>query len=86
MHFALALTLPPHACRYELLAIRHCVFVLGAAGSAKTRVWKTLQAAQTHANLGGGPSVSAALNPKAVSSDELYGYVHPSTKVWSRTP
>ena len=65
---------------FELLAIRHCVFVLGAAGSGKSKVWKTLQSAQTHLNIGGDKSVHAALNPKAVSSDDLYGFVHPSTK------
>jgi dynein heavy chain len=65
---------------YELLAIRHCVFVLGASGSAKSEVWKTLQSAQTYLNIGGGPCAVAALNPKSVTSDDLYGWVHPSTK------
>ena len=35
---------------YELLNIRHCVFVLGAAGSAKSRCGSTLVSAQTHLN------------------------------------
>jgi len=64
----------------ELLGIRHCVFALGAAGSAKSSVWKTLQSAQTHLNIGDGPSQVMTLNPKAVTSDDLYGYVHPVTK------
>ena len=64
----------------ELLGIRHCVFALGAAGSAKSMVWKTLQAAQTHMGVGGGPSMVSTLNPKAVTSDDLYGWVHPVTK------
>jgi dynein heavy chain len=43
-------------------------------------VWKTLQAAQTYLNIGDGPSQVATLNPKAVTSDDLYGFVHPVTK------
>ena len=64
----------------ELLGIRHCVFALGCAGSGKTCVWKTLQAAQTHLKQGDGPTLVNALNPKAVTSDDLYGFVHPVTK------
>ena len=55
----------------EALSVRHCVFVLGAAGSAKSQLWRTLQSAQSHLRLGGEKSVSASLNPKAVSSDDL---------------
>ena len=65
---------------FDVLGIRHCVFILGAAGSGKSQVWRTLQAAQTHLGIGGGKSMVAPLNPKAVTSNELYGYVHPSTK------
>ncbi len=67
----------------DLLGIRHCVFILGAAGSGKTQVWQTLQAAQTKLSEAGGKSVSAALNPKSVTSDDLYGCVHPTTKEYS---
>ena len=64
----------------DLLGIRHCVFVLGPAGSAKSAVWQTLQSAWTHLNLGGGPVQVMPLNPKAVSCDELYGCVNLATK------
>ena len=64
----------------ELLSVRHSVFILGAAGSAKTNVWKTLANAQTALNVGGGRTLFASLNPKAVTSNELYGYVHPVRK------
>ena len=64
----------------ELLSVRHCVFILGAAGSAKTQVWKTLANAQTLLGVGGGRTLCGTLNPKAVTSNELYGYVHPVTK------
>jgi dynein heavy chain len=64
----------------ELFSVRHCVFVLGAAGSSKSCVWQTLARAQTSISLGGGKTHFSTLNPKAVSSNELYGYIHPTTK------
>ena len=64
----------------EAMSVRHCVFVLGTAGAAKTELWKTLGAAQTYLQMGGGKTQYDALNPKAVTSNELYGYVHPVTK------
>ena len=60
--------------------MRHCVFVLGTAGAAKSELWKTLAAAQSFLGEGGGRTMYNALNPKAVTSNELYGYVHPVTK------
>jgi len=65
---------------FEALSVRHCVFVLGTAGAAKSELWKTLAAAQSYMGMGGGNSLYNALNPKAVTSNELYGYVHPVTK------
>ena len=65
---------------YEIFSVRHCVFVLGAAGSAKSQVWQTLARAQSSISLEGGKTAVCALNPKAVTSNELYGYVHPVTK------
>ena len=64
----------------EAMSVRHCVFVLGTAGAAKTELWKTLAAAQTYLHIGGGKTQFDSLNPKAVTSNELYGYVHPVTK------
>jgi len=64
----------------EMLGVRHCCFVLGAAGAGKSVLWETLAHAQTHLQLGGGATIYQALNPKAVTTNELYGYVHPVTK------
>ena len=64
----------------EMMGVRHCVFVLGCAGSAKSELWKTLVDAQTELKEGGGRTLVACLNPKAVTSDDLYGYMHPVTK------
>ena len=43
-------------------------------------MWKTLAAVQTQLGQGGGKTVAMTLNPKAVSSDELYGCINPTTK------
>ena len=58
----------------ELLDVRHSVMLLGPAGCAKTTIWKTLQAAH---NLDKPKKICVAetVNPKAVTGDELYGYM-----------
>eukprot|EP01038_Epipyxis_sp_PR26KG_P005405 gene5405-7492_t len=64
----------------ELLDVRHSVMLLGPAGCGKTTVWKTLAAAHSH-----GKSKPVTLyetvNPKSVTTDELYGYMT-LTKDW----
>ena len=58
----------------ELLNVRHSVMILGPAGCAKTTIWKTLQSVH---NLDKAKPVCVAetVNPKAVTGDELYGYM-----------
>jgi dynein heavy chain len=60
----------------ELLDVRHSVMLVGPAGCGKTTVWKTLAAAH---NLGKpknkAPVVYDVVDPKAVTSNELYGYM-----------
>eukprot|EP00760_Papus_ankaliazontas_P013352 PhM_4_TR15700/c3_g1_i1/m.85000/K10408/DNAH; dynein heavy chain, axonemal len=63
----------------ELLHVRHSVFVLGPAGCGKTQCWKTL--AKAYHSLGDKCQYSV-LDPKAITSNELYGYYHPMTKEW----
>ncbi|PHJ15739.1 dynein heavy chain family protein, partial [Cystoisospora suis] len=63
----------------ELLKIRHCVFVMGAPGSGKSSVWKTLAKAQDQV---GNRTTWVDINPKAVTANELYGYVKMSTREW----
>ena len=65
---------------YEALSVRHSVFVLGTAGAAKSELWKTLAAAQTYLKVGGGKTQFDSLTSKSVTSNALYGYVHPVTK------
>jgi dynein heavy chain len=58
----------------ELLDVRHSVMLLGCAGCGKTEIWKGLAACQ---NLGQAKQVckTEVVNPKSVTSDELYGYM-----------
>ena len=58
----------------ELLKVRHSVMLLGPAGCGKTTIWKTLRDAQ---NLDKAQKVcvSETVNPKAVTGNELYGYM-----------
>lgn len=67
----------------ELLHVRHSVFILGAAGAGKTECWRCLQGALTklHKAEWKAKAVSSCLNPKAITSNELYGYFTPN-KEW----
>lgn len=72
----------------DLMAIRHSVFVVGPASSGKSEIWKTLCDALNDYPLPyQDPSwttprfhetVYDVINPKAVTNDELYGYLDKS--------
>ena len=64
---------------YELLQVRHCVFVMGPPGAGKSSTWKTLADANTRS---GNKTLVTDLNPKVVKTDELYGVVHMQTREW----
>ena len=63
----------------EMLAIRHCVFVMGPPGAGKSACWKTLAQARKLRN---NPTKVVDLNPKAVKTEELYGYISMATREW----
>ncbi|KAL5106320.1 hypothetical protein TcWFU_007241 [Taenia crassiceps] len=63
----------------ELLAVRHSVFILGNAGTGKSMIWRALF--RTNQNLKKKP-VAVDLDPKAVTNDELFGVINPSTREW----
>ncbi|KAG5856708.1 hypothetical protein ANANG_G00010770 [Anguilla anguilla] len=63
----------------ELLAVRHSVFVVGSAGTGKSQILRTLN--KTYCKLKRKP-VWSDLNPKAVSTDELFGFIHSVTREW----
>lgn len=54
----------------EILEVRHCVFIIGPTGSGKSAVWKTLAAANKDRGM---ETEFDCLDPKAVTSDELFG-------------
>lgn len=63
----------------ELLDVRHSVFVIGAPGTGKSQVIKALN--KTYANQKKKPLL-IDMNPKAVTADELFGYINPATREW----
>ncbi|XP_063046887.1 dynein axonemal heavy chain 11 [Engraulis encrasicolus] len=63
----------------ELLAVRHSVFVVGGPGTGKSQILKTLH--RTYSNLK-MKAVWNDMNPKAVTTDELFGFLHPHTREW----
>ncbi|NXT54658.1 DYH17 protein, partial [Pluvianellus socialis] len=64
----------------ELLQVRHSVFVVGNAGCGKSQVvLRSLN--KTYKSMKRKP-VTVDLDPKAVTCDELFGVIHPSTREW----
>eukprot|EP00397_Hematodinium_sp_SG-2012_P000164 GEMP01000164.1.p1 GENE.GEMP01000164.1~~GEMP01000164.1.p1 ORF type:complete len:2602 (+),score=544.41 GEMP01000164.1:57-7808(+) len=63
----------------ELLSIRHCVFLMGNPGSFKSALWKILAKAKTR---DGDKTTIVDFSPKAISTNELYGYVNMATREW----
>ncbi|KAI9209879.1 dynein heavy chain and region D6 of dynein motor-domain-containing protein, partial [Polychytrium aggregatum] len=63
----------------ELMVVRHCVFIIGNGGTGKSQIWKML--AKTYIAMG-RKCVFADLNPKAVSTDDLFGCINPATREW----
>jgi len=63
----------------ELLGIRHCVFLMGNPGSFKSFLWKVLAKAKTRV---GDKTTIVDFSPKAISTNELYGYVNMATREW----
>ena len=59
----------------ELLDVRHSVMILGIAGSGKTEVWRTLANSKNVGKTRQKPCIYERFNPKAVTSNELYGYM-----------
>jgi dynein heavy chain len=63
----------------ELLEIRHCVFLMGPPGAGKTTTWKTLAKANDKS---GRKTLYQDIDPKVVSTRDLYGYTNMTTKEW----
>jgi len=65
----------------DVLDTRHCVFCLGSSGCNKTEAWRTLARAWTQGGVRGTTTLRD-INPKAVTPNELYGYVNMATREW----
>lgn len=63
----------------ELLEIRHCVFVMGPPGAGKSSTWKSLAKANEYRDM---KTTYVDLNPKSITTNELYGYVMMATREW----
>ena len=63
----------------DLLAIRHCVFTIGSSGNNKSQAFKTLANCWTAQ---GKKTKYYDVNPKAFTSNELYGFVNLATRDW----
>jgi dynein heavy chain len=66
---------------YETMLTRHSTMVVGNTGGGKSVCLDTLAAAQKKAlNL---PTKMFPLNPKAITTEELYGILDPATRDWT---
>lgn len=63
----------------EILEVRHCCFIIGNPGCGKTAVIKILAKAFSQS---GNETICEFADPKAVTSDELFGCMNPKTKEW----
>ena len=63
----------------EILVVRHCMFVIGTPGVAKTAIWKNMAEGFCHI---GHETIFDVVDPKAVTSDELFGCMNVKTKEW----
>ena len=63
----------------EILIVRHCMFVIGTPGVAKTAIWMNMAEAFCHL---GHETIYDIVDPKAVTSDELFGCMNVKTKEW----
>jgi dynein heavy chain, axonemal len=76
----------------ELMAIRHCIFLMGPTGVGRTEVYRTLARAlmagtdepvNDYLKMVNRQKIMIKdINPKAVSTQELYGYVNMATREW----
>ena len=59
----------------ELMDVRHSVMLLGPGGCGKTTIWKTLQDTKNIGHEKKRVCVSEIINPKAITVNEMYGYM-----------
>jgi dynein heavy chain len=64
---------------YDSFMVRQSVFIIGPPACGKSEIWKTLAKAQ---NVMGMKTEWSAVDPKSLSTSELYGTINPTTTVW----
>ena len=63
----------------EILEVRHCMFIIGFPGAAKSTIWKILAEAKSSLDWS---TIWDSVDPKSVTSDELFGFMNAKTKEW----
>jgi len=63
----------------DILQVRHSCFLIGVPGTAKSSVWKNLCDTLNYRKF---DTLWDIVDPKAVTSDELYGCMNIKTKEW----
>lgn len=66
---------------YQIQVLRHGVMLVGPAGSGKTKAWTVLLEALER--LTKTKSKAYVLDPKAITKDELFGTLDPTTREWA---
>jgi dynein heavy chain len=72
---------------FDILQVRHSIFLIGASGLGKSATWKNLAEALSNPIMNGfngqnWNTIVQQVDPKAVSSDELCGWENLKTKEW----
>ncbi|KAH0792655.1 Dynein heavy chain family protein [Histomonas meleagridis] len=65
---------------YETCEVRHGIMILGNSGSGKTSIIKTLVKSLCEFN---GPHKLIKMNPKAITSSQMFGILDPSSNDWT---
>jgi dynein heavy chain 1 len=66
---------------YQIQVLRHGVMLVGPAGSGKTKAWTVLmESLERWTKI---KSKAYVLDPKAITKDELFGTLDPTTREWS---
>ncbi|CAD7970790.1 unnamed protein product, partial [Amoebophrya sp. A120] len=66
---------------YEIQRITHGVMMVGTVGTGKSAAWRTLLAAMERIDK--IKSEAIVIEPKAITKDELYGRLDPTTLEWT---
>ncbi|EDV24404.1 uncharacterized protein TRIADDRAFT_24890 [Trichoplax adhaerens] len=66
---------------FQISNLSHGLMMVGPSGSGKSTAWKTLLKALER--LEGVEGVAHVIDPKAISKDDLYGFLDPNTREWT---